>query len=511
MRFIIVILLLLTFHAKGQPELKARIGFSSKFPFIVETDTYLPYSVSYTANNIVNLHLKVISPVLRIGQLSDKSTYTIFHSLKHPRDKEKKLFSEVYYTVQSDTVEANSPQRLKIDTASSRYIVDTILKEKEQLVIRFFNSGNQLFQTIHIERIPITPLIQFYKPIDKNDTTKFSLREPILQEGKHLEGFAEANGGSLRIGTKTYLELVFKNLLVNQDSSIEYRLSTSKQKGEWQRTGHFTILRNLKSNTRYKLEVRYDSSTAVKKYTVVSKARWYQKPLVLSVILAAAIVITLLIAFISIRLKLSRERKKMEQAQNKLKTIQAQLNPHFIFNALSSIQSLVNSDQKEEANEYLTHFSQVIRGALTNGELAFVTLFSELEFIRDYMEIEKLRFNFSYDINMDIQNIEPENIEVPPMLLQPAIENAIIHGIAGKGTKGHILIDLAPQAAGFVIHITDNGTWDHSPSKSGFGIPLTQQRIAAINEICVDRKIEFNIDKATTGTRVTFNFINWFA
>jgi hypothetical protein len=491
--------------------LKARIGFFSKYPFIVETDTYLPYSVSYRADNIVSVSLKVISPTLRIGQLSDSSTYTIFHSLKNPRDKDKKPISEVYYAVQPDTVATIHPQKRKIDLSSAQYIIDTLLKEKEQVFIRFFNADNRVFQTIHIERIPITPLIQFYRPSHKSDTTKPSLRNPIIHEGEHLEEFTEVDGNIFRVGTKSYLELVFKNLLVNQDSSIEYRLSTSSLNGDWQHTGHFAILRNLKSNTKYRLEVRYSNSTTIKIYTIISKAKWYQKPMIVSVILAIATIILLLIAFISIRIKLNRERKKMEQAQNKLKTIQAQLNPHFIFNALSSIQSLVNSDQKEEANEYLTHFSQVLRGALSNGELTFVTLSSELELIRNYMEIERLRFNFSYDINIDMQHIQPDNIEVPPMLLQPAIENAIIHGIAGKGAEGYIFIELIPAADGFVIRITDNGTWDDSPSKSGFGIPLTQQRITAINEICVGRKIEFTIEKSKSGTSVTFNFINWFA
>jgi LytS/YehU family sensor histidine kinase len=336
------------------------------------------------------------------------------------------------------------------------------------------------------------------------------LRRAITQEGKYLEDFTVTGNDQLEIETKSYLELVFKDALLNEDSSIQYRLSTSADKGDWKQTGHFMLLRNLKSNTQYTLEVKYANGDTVNQYSIISEAKWYQKPRSFIWMVVLAFVAALFIGFVSIRMKLNRERKKKEQVQNKLKTIQSQLNPHFIFNALSSIQSLVNNDQKEAANEYLTHFSMVLRGALSNGELSFVSLSSELEFLKNYIEIEKLRFNFSYHISVDINNIEPNNIEVPPMLLQPAIENAILHGISGKGSEGSISIDITTAPNGFVIQISDNGLWDDTPPNNGYGIPLTLQRIAAINEIGEGRKIEHGIRKTKDGTIVSFNFINWF-
>jgi hypothetical protein len=136
----------MTQFAEGQPALKSRIGYFSQFPFIVETDLYLPHSISYNQNNTVDIYLKVLSPHLRIGLLSDTSTYTSFHSLNHPQSEKAETYREIYYTIHGDTTATNDPYRRKVNDSFSDYILDTILKANQQVRIGFYNLRGQPFK-----------------------------------------------------------------------------------------------------------------------------------------------------------------------------------------------------------------------------------------------------------------------------------------------------------------------------------------------------------------------------
>jgi len=96
------------------------------------------------------------------------------------------------------------------------------------------------------------------------------------------------------------------------------------------------------------------------------------------------------------------------------------------------------------------------------------------------------------------------------MLFQPTIENAIKHGIGGKGVKGVIRIKITGQKNGFSVCIFDNGRWHNGPVNNGYGIGLTKDRIAAINEMNKERAIEYEINISAEGTDVCFKFNNWF-
>ncbi len=354
------------------------------------------------------------------------------------------------------------------------------------------------------------PSIHLFREVGNNDTTKGSLRTAIVKEKKYSEGFNELDNETIMVAPNHYLELVFANQLVNKDSGILYKLSTGQDKGVWQRTGHFTLLRNLKSNQTYQLEVKYDGTDRVNKYVIKISAHWYQTPLAITGFGAFALIIILGVSFIQMRLKWKAEKRKIEQTRYKLKAVQAQLNPHFIFNALSSIQSLVNNDDKQKANQYLASFSTVLRGALKNSELIFIPLTEELGLLKDYLEIEQLRFRFSYSCSID-KAINPADVEIPPMIFQPSIENAIKHGIGGMGNKGIIDIQINKKDQGFDITIFDNGQWKNKMNGNGFGILLTKERIAGINELTKERQILYQIDAIENGTIVSFYFKNWFA
>lgn len=126
--------------------------------------------------------------------------------------------------------------------------------------------------------------------------------------------------------------------------------------------------------------------------------------------------------------KLESERTNAElQRQStelEMQALRAQMNPHFIFNCLSSINRFILKNESEPASDYLTKFSRLIRMVLTNSKKAFISLEDELEMLRLYLEMERLRFQDSFDYNITFKNeIDPENIFIPPLLLQPFAEN----------------------------------------------------------------------------------------
>jgi sensor histidine kinase YesM len=181
-------------------------------------------------------------------------------------------------------------------------------------------------------------------------------------------------------------------------------------------------------------------------------------------------------------------------AETEMIALRAQMNPHFIFNCLNSIKLYTLENDSQTASEYLTKFSQLIRLVLENSRSEKVTLQKELETLKLYIELEAMRFKdkVQYKINV-VPHIDQQYIEIPPLLLQPYVENAIWHGLMHKTEGGNIIIDIS-QPEEYVLHIeiSDDGIGremakEHK-SKSAtrqksFGLKMTSERLEAINHI----------------------------
>lgn len=162
--------------------------------------------------------------------------------------------------------------------------------------------------------------------------------------------------------------------------------------------------------------------------------------------------------------KREKERAELEAAMQKefyelrLQTVQAQLNPHFVFNALNSIQKFIYQKEPEEANQYIVKFAKLMRAILESTSKNYVFLREELDLIQMYVSLEKLRFDdhFDYEIKIDDRLLE-EDIKVPSTLVQPFIENAINHGIALKEEKANLLIQVEKEGSDLVWIIQDDG------------------------------------------------------
>ena len=194
--------------------------------------------------------------------------------------------------------------------------------------------------------------------------------------------------------------------------------------------------------------------------------------------------------------KLESDKKNSEMQQQatelEMQALRAQMNPHFIFNCLSSINKYIIKNETEAASDYLTRFSRLIRMGLINSQKPLITLEDELDMLRLYLDMERLRFNNVFDYNITFTNtIEPTAVFIPPLLLQPFCENAIWHGLMHKNGHGKLDIALTIKEDILYCSITDNGVGREKAaelkSKSterqkSLGLKITNNRLALLNQ-----------------------------
>lgn len=156
--------------------------------------------------------------------------------------------------------------------------------------------------------------------------------------------------------------------------------------------------------------------------------------------------------------KLAREITGVQTAALEQQAFTSLMNPHFLFNALNSIQHYINVQDRQNANRYLSDFASLIRKNFEAAQQSFIPLEQELENIKLYLRLEQMRFNdrFSYRITID-DKLDIEDWMIPTMVMQPFLENALLHGIMLSSIKGELTVDLTEQENNLVITIADNG------------------------------------------------------
>ncbi len=258
--------------------------------------------------------------------------------------------------------------------------------------------------------------------------------------------------------------------------------------------------------------------------TVIIKPPWYGTWFFKFAVAFVSIFLIYLIIFIrmkAIRRKheadlkfvaLERQLFALEQ-----KALQLQMNPHFLFNSLNSIQSFIVNNDMNNAIYYLSKFSQLMRRTLANSRESYVLLRDELQAIELYVEMEKLRFAGKFDFVLDVDpDIDDGFIEIPPMIIQPYVENAILHGLMHKSEKGKLDIRLRLPGDNLLVVIEDDGVGRERAAEirreSGIerksrGMLITGERLDILNQYTKDTYTVRLIDLADTdgkacGTRV---------
>jgi PAS domain S-box-containing protein len=214
------------------------------------------------------------------------------------------------------------------------------------------------------------------------------------------------------------------------------------------------------------------------------------------------------------------QEKTRQLAESKLTALRSQMNPHFLFNSMNSIQELILTKQSEKAYKYLTKFSRLLRDVLDNSDKLLIHVSDELNMLSLYLEIESLRFGntFEYSIQID-PSIDLEHYKIPPLILQPFVENAIWHGLMHKDGERRLKIDITKSENGILCSILDNGIGRQKSkeiqqknliNKTSKGLKLVDDRLQLLHDLNIqlfDSSINdhFAANGEFSGTKISFN------
>jgi signal transduction histidine kinase len=310
----------------------------------------------------------------------------------------------------------------------------------------YYTAGNTLYA------VPVAQLA---------DTARNSLYIGTVHYNKRTLYFPADTLLQLPYGSDLLLQAAYRSYN-NQLVQYEYRIN----EGVWQRVAGPDISFYNASFGDYRVEIRCrDESNRyagpVRFRFSVARPWWLQTGWLL---LAGLLLLALLLLGLRFLLRRSHRRRELvferekRLMQSEFKALNALMNPHFVFNCMNNIQNLLHKQENETASRYLHTFSQIMRQNLKNINLPLITLEQELNLVRNYLLLEQLRFRekLQYSINID-ENADTDAVKIPPLLVQPLVENAVKHGIMPLAGDGQIQVHVYEQGDAVVIDIADNG------------------------------------------------------
>jgi len=275
----------------------------------------------------------------------------------------------------------------------------------------------------------------------------------------------------------------------SKNTSYRYRVNA----GNWNEGGNLNFeavkagsyvvdleAKDIETGRIYLKTVRFQISTPLLQ-------RWWFILLITTICLSIAWVIFKIRMNLVNKQHQEKYRLLRENSELQIRSLQVQMNPHFIFNILNSIQSLIMQSKIKDALQYLGSLGSIIRMNLENVSEEYIPLEEEIRFLKKYIEIEELRFKKKFQI--ELQNEIPEmNILVPPMLIQPIIENAIKHGVRGLNDGGLVTVSFTVENENLVVTVEDNGIGRIASNKTKIerhqskGQELIEKRLNLLNE-----------------------------
>ncbi|HUR30231.1 MAG TPA: two-component regulator propeller domain-containing protein, partial [Saprospiraceae bacterium] len=365
---------------------------------------------------------------------------------------------------------------------------------------------------VHFESISL-----FYKPIQQTVYAKFSSSHGGLLPGLTL------------LHQDNHLSFNFRAIDLDHPDDIVYRWKLEGADGQWSppseqsgvnyaslSPGTYTLLVQAATS-----DLRW-SEPITASFTIQSP--FWQQPLFL-IAGAIGLISLLVLVFYSWSRSLKRKesaRRQQLELENKLllleqKALQLQMNPHFIFNALTSIKSLVAKEELASAQEEINAFAQLMRSVLNNSRRQNISLSEEISTLDKYLHLEQFchQNKFEYSIGVD-ESIDPEEIEIPPMLLQPFVENAVVHGVGNLQYTGKINILFEKENEVLACTITDNGPGrerasrlreEKKPGHQSVAIEVTKERLEAMRNgftyVPLSMQDVMNDANEISGTKVT--------
>ncbi|NQV03603.1 MAG: tetratricopeptide repeat protein [Bacteroidia bacterium] len=272
-----------------------------------------------------------------------------------------------------------------------------------------------------------------------------------------------------------------------------------------------------------RMQLRYESDQLEQQVTILSQENELSRMQLRRTIwfimgLGTVAILVFLFGLIWFRQNRLRDRQHALELEQRL--LRTQMNPHFIFNSLASIQNFIVTQEPMKASTYLSRFSNLVRNILNNSVEEYVNFEDEISTIENYLELQKVRFEGKFDFTIDVDpTIDMESMMIPPMLAQPFIENSIEHGFKQKGDKGNLNIRFIKSGENLILfEVEDDGigrtkarqlmqTTD--PRHRSMATSITRDRLMVLNKK-LKQKIRLQIidlkDEAgnATGTKVRF-------
>lgn len=266
-------------------------------------------------------------------------------------------------------------------------------------------------------------------------------------------------------------------------------------------------------------------SSGIYPFTIYRTPRWWQTQTWRTIFwvsgLLTLILLILVVVYITRRIVAKNNEKRQKLTDLELRAIYSQINPHFIFNTLSSVLFFIDKKDFDQAYKHVSKFSRLLRSYLKSSQERYVTITEEIKMLKNYIELQQSRFEDKFDYRIEVDNkIAADSIQIPSLLLQPLVENAINHGLFHKQGKGSLVVRFCQEKANeLVCEIEDSGVGrakaeeiknESSTNRESYGTKLTQSLIAIFREY---EKMNINleyIDKSgdDTGTVVKLTIKN---
>lgn len=506
MRKLLLILLLVPISVFSQADKKTHITIIDKLPLVVETGVFIDDVL-----NGVELHL--LSSHIRIGIAPRQLNMLTEHYYKLGLPLQEQEANALQYRIRINQQLVQQWQNIPLkhaavkDVQFSKVLVDTQLTIGDKLVLELRKAGSNItVQQLVVHRKGIQPKLFYYRNKKHNDSLDTRLAASMTSRFKRLKtAFDTLTGSIISVAAGHELQCLLKPFSVNVDSCVQFRLRRFGQDtAQWKSSGHLLSIPYLTANQNYLLDIRYAGNQEHSTYTIQVKPFWYQTGQAL--LLFSMVIVTLF--FFTYRYQQLQQQKARQQLLQQLNHLQVKLNPHFVYNALGSIEGLVHQQEPAKVNHYLTAFSSILRSSLLNSQNLLIPLRQDIDLLGKYIVLEQLRYGFQYRIIIE-ENLPVADIEFPPMLLQPVVENAIKHGVAAIKGAGCIQIHYSRNNRHLLIKISDNGVGSSNNSGTGLGKQLTLERIDRLSRFLKHGRIDCTIEHGRLGTVVYFFFENW--
>jgi ligand-binding sensor domain-containing protein len=328
---------------------------------------------------------------------------------------------------------------------------------------------------------------------------------------------------------ENYLKIDFTGLSYKRNSRLRYKYKLDGLDTDWKFTQSGTIQYTTLPSGNYRFlvyAINNDGMSSLKPaslYFSISKPFWKEWWFMISV---GCIILAIAFWMGNYRLrqlqKVVNEKAEVNRkiADLKLMALRAQMNPHFIFNSINSIQLFILKNDTDAAHKHLSRFSKLIRQVLENSKHEYIPLSEEIQSLELYIELERLRFSSKFDFKITAENtINVENVLISPMLIQPYVENAIWHGLMHlKNRPGELDVRLEKHGDLLKIIIDDNGIgrknsmlFKKDRTHKSIGLSINKERVDILNSLHHNSSLNITfIDKMgpdgeSLGTRVEIN------